>query len=115
MDYRDLPAIAAAILLCGTLIYIAVRWRKAPSAFRAMNWIATASLVAGLFLGAWSTRRFGNQIEPERREVGPVSGATGGAAPLGSKTPGAVSTSVPEGAATKPILSSRPVRSSQVL
>lgn len=46
------PALVAAALLLGSVIYIAVRWRRAPAAFRAIAGVASIWLIAGFLFGA---------------------------------------------------------------
>lgn len=58
MSYWSFPVISAGAILCLTLIYITVRWRKAPTAFKAMNCIWLASLAAGMLLGVWGMHMF---------------------------------------------------------
>jgi hypothetical protein len=42
----------AALALAGVaIVYIVAAWRKAPRAYRAMKWVAAASLAAGVFVG----------------------------------------------------------------
>ena len=45
------PALIAAALVLGTAIYAAVRWRRAPAAFRAIVGVASIWLLAGLLFG----------------------------------------------------------------
>jgi hypothetical protein len=54
--WRYLPGIAAGFIVLVTLIYAVARWRKAPTAFKAIIWVAAANLVAGLLIGVWSLR-----------------------------------------------------------
>ncbi len=46
------PALVAAALLLGSVIYIAVRWSRAPAAFRAIAGVASIWLIAGFLFGA---------------------------------------------------------------
>jgi len=48
------PALIAALLVLGVAIYLLVRWRRAPTAFRAMVTVAGICFVAGLLAGLWS-------------------------------------------------------------
>jgi len=45
--------IAAAALILGGGVYIRLRWKRAPQAYRAMIGLAACYLVAGSLLGAW--------------------------------------------------------------
>lgn len=51
MDYWQIPAFAAAILILGTIGYVVARWRKAPHAFKAIMRVAVISFTAGALLG----------------------------------------------------------------
>jgi hypothetical protein len=46
-------ALIAAALLLATAIHVAVRWRRAPAAFRAISGVACICFVAGMLLGVW--------------------------------------------------------------
>jgi hypothetical protein len=46
--------ILGAVILFAVLLYLELRWRKAPRAFKAMSRVAIASLAAGALLGVWS-------------------------------------------------------------
>jgi hypothetical protein len=45
--------ISAAFLACGIFVYIGIRWRRAPNAFRAMYRVAAVSTVSGILGGIW--------------------------------------------------------------
>jgi len=45
--------ISALALVAGTGLYIFVRWRRSPVAYRAMSGVAIVSVVSGSILGAW--------------------------------------------------------------
>jgi len=51
MNYWMLTAVCAALGLAAVFAYAAIRWRPAPAAFRAMNWVAGVSFSAGVALG----------------------------------------------------------------
>lgn len=53
-SHNNSLAIAALVLIAGGALYIAIRWRRAPQARRALIGVAVSYLVAGLFLGAWA-------------------------------------------------------------
>ena len=46
-------AILAAAIAVVTFAYIALRWRKSPKVFKAMNIVTAADIVAGVFTGIW--------------------------------------------------------------
>ena len=46
-------AILAAAILAITFGYIAIRWRKSPKVFKAMNTVVATSIVAGVLTGVW--------------------------------------------------------------
>ena len=48
-------AFVAALLVLGVTVYVLVRWKRAPAAFRAMNTIAGVCFIAGLFAGLSSS------------------------------------------------------------
>jgi len=50
--WTALILIAAALVL-GVAIYVAVWWRRAPAAFRAIGVVAAVCLVAGFLTGVW--------------------------------------------------------------
>jgi len=52
MNPSLLAATVGAVSLAGTFAYVALRWRRAPAAFKAMNYVALISLVAGVAIGA---------------------------------------------------------------
>jgi len=43
-------SLAGVLLLIVTLGYAAIRWRRAPKVYRAMNWVVSVSAVAGVLL-----------------------------------------------------------------
>ena len=53
-SYWNYLIISAAVTLCAVLTYLVLRWRKAQRAFRAMIFVATACLAAGVLIGVWS-------------------------------------------------------------
>ena len=60
MDYSGFFFIVSAgaiIFVVG--LYIVLRWRKAPTAFRAMSYVAVASFAAGVLLGLSSMQMLG--------------------------------------------------------
>ncbi len=62
-------------MFAGTFAYVAIRWRKAPAAFKAMNYVAIASLVAGVVIGASVMRAlFGPTSLREHRASEPGEG-----------------------------------------
>lgn len=60
MNYWILLCISGVVLMCGSFAYSAIRWRRAPQAFRAMNYVAIASLMAGILL----TLSLAHWVEP---------------------------------------------------
>jgi hypothetical protein len=46
-------AFATVALIAGGLLYINLRWRRSPRAYRAMFVLAGCYLIAGTFAGAW--------------------------------------------------------------
>lgn len=65
------PVLLAALLILGVVTYIAIRWRRAPSALRAMSKVAGVCFIAGFLAGAWALHTAGLRL-------------TSGAAPSGS-------------------------------
>ncbi len=84
MSYWHFLIIAAAAILCSMVAYIAIHWRKAPVAFRAMNLVAMSGLAAGLLAGIWSLHVFTGAPAVE-------SGAAGSAVPPAGVKPSATS------------------------
>jgi hypothetical protein len=78
MDPKLLLAIFAAALLAGIFAYTTVRWRRAPAAFRAMNYVAVFSLIAGIAIGSLATRALFGPASSERE---PAAGPPAGTAP----------------------------------
>jgi hypothetical protein len=56
------PVLSAAILVLGVAVYVAVRWRRAPAAFRAMGKVAGLCFVAGFLAGAWALHAAGSRL-----------------------------------------------------
>ncbi len=56
MTIWHFAGIAAGFIVFATLVYAIARWRKAPTAFKAIIWVAAANLVAGLLIGVWTVR-----------------------------------------------------------
>jgi hypothetical protein len=73
VSYWSFPVIAAGAILSVTLVYITVRWRKAPTAFKAMNCIGLGSLAAGLLLGVWGAHVFNAWTRSEAAPSSDVS------------------------------------------
>jgi transposase len=82
MSYWNLAAITAAVIVCATFAYLAIRWRKAPAAFRARSIIAVASVVAGMLIGLWGFHAIGGTVAV-------VPGSTGSAVASPSAAPSA--------------------------
>jgi hypothetical protein len=65
------PALLAAALVVGAAIYIAVRWRRAPAAFRAMGKVAGICFVAGFLAGMWALHVTDSHLPSMPSEVPP--------------------------------------------
>src|SRR5271169_6125074 len=52
LDWRWIPLVALALIVAGAL-YIRLRWRRSPRAYRAMIALAVCYFVAGSVTGAW--------------------------------------------------------------
>jgi hypothetical protein len=48
------PILVAAALVLSVALYISVRWRRAPTAFRGMISVAGVCLLAGFLAGVWA-------------------------------------------------------------
>lgn len=57
-SYWNYLIIAAVVILSAVLIYLLLRWRKAQRAFRAMSFVGTMCLAAGLLIGVWGMHAF---------------------------------------------------------
>src|SRR3990170_4620252 len=77
------PALIAAVLVLGALTYVAIRWRRAPAAFRAMNTVAGICFVAGFLAGVWAFHLTGSRSAPATSPHAP-SGPSPSSAPAGS-------------------------------
>jgi hypothetical protein len=79
-------AIVLAALVAGIFAYTTIRWRRAPAAFRAMNYVALLSLVVGITIGAVAMRVLTRPESPERAHGGGESG-DGAAGPSVKREP----------------------------
>lgn len=52
------------VIVCGIFLYSAVRWRKAPRVFRAMNWVAAVSVFSGVLIALPLEHWLGPIFEP---------------------------------------------------
>ncbi len=69
-----IATIAAVALIAGGMLYIRLRWHRAPQAYRAMTAVAGCFFVAGLVTGAVAYRLFANS--PNIAPVAPVAVAS---------------------------------------
>lgn len=56
MSHWHFVIIPAGAILVAVLLYVALRWRKAPKVFKAMYFVMIASLVAGGLAGVWGVK-----------------------------------------------------------
>jgi hypothetical protein len=56
MNATLLLASVLAALVVGIFAYTAIRWRRSPRVFKAMNYVAFLSLIAGIAIGALASR-----------------------------------------------------------
>ncbi len=52
MTWKSAIIVAAVMVVLGTL-YICLRWRRSPQAYRAMIWLTACYFVSGSIVGAW--------------------------------------------------------------
>src|SRR5208282_4141838 len=52
VTWKSAIIVAVVLVVLGTL-YIRLRWRRAPQAYRAMIWLTACYFVAGSIVGAW--------------------------------------------------------------
>ncbi len=95
MSYWSFPVISAGAILCVTLIYITVRWRKAPTAFKAMNCIGLASLAAGVLLGVWGVHVFNAWTRSEAARSASISRGESSTPPRSSEPASAIPSGTP--------------------
>jgi len=79
MNSKLVLAIVPAALVAGIFTYTTIRWRRAPAAFKAMNYVALVSLLVGMVIGALATRALVGPGSLERPHNGsePAPSATG--------------------------------------
>jgi hypothetical protein len=63
--------LVALVLALGGALYIHLRWRRAPQAYRAMIALAACYFVAGVIMGAWILRLAPNPIVPPSQVAPP--------------------------------------------
>lgn len=71
-----LVVIAAALIAAGAL-YIRLRWRRSPQAYRAMIANAVCYFAAGAILGGWFVHLVAPAPPGQREAIAPDAGATG--------------------------------------
>jgi hypothetical protein len=79
MNTTLLIAMGLAVTVAGIFAYSAIRWRRSPRVFKAMNYVALLSLLVGIAIGALATRAI---IGPRPAET--AHGASAPAATLGA-------------------------------
>jgi hypothetical protein len=94
-----LMVIVASAILAVTFAYIALRWRKSPKVFKAMNVVAGASAVAGVLAGLW--------VGGIAHEWSPFHKGTRGSASTGASDSGSVAPGPEEGSTRIPDLKGR--------
>jgi len=76
-------ALTAPALVLAVAFYIAMRWRRAPAAFRAMKAVAGLCFVAGFLAGAWVVHRVGSPTANPSAALSPAA-RSAPSAPVGS-------------------------------
>jgi hypothetical protein len=56
MNPTLLLVLGLAAIVAGIFAYSAIRWRRSPRVFKAMNYVAALSLIVGMAIGAFATR-----------------------------------------------------------
>lgn len=69
MSYWHLLIILATAVVLAVALYVPLRWAKAPRVLKAMGFVATASLVAGVLVGFWSMHMLDTWKGSEVREA----------------------------------------------
>ena len=95
--------IATILLLTAGAVYIRVRWRRAPQAYRAMIAIAVGYLVAGVVLGGWIVIRV---MQPSTNAVAAKGTSVGSPADVTPELPNRLSAKVVVGAQSTQYLAS---------
>jgi hypothetical protein len=101
MNATLLLASVLAAVVTGIFVYTAIRWRRSPRVFKAMNYVALLSLIVGIAIGAVAMRaivRLETAATAHRTSQPPVAsqpagtsqpaGAVGGRSPEGESAAG---------------------------
>jgi hypothetical protein len=104
MSYWHYLLISGAVIVFAILLYLILRWRKAPRAFKVMNLVSAASLAAGVLLGIWGMHMIDIWMNTGARGMESTP-STGSSASATSSSPGTPTPEVtPIGTGTTPIL-----------
>jgi hypothetical protein len=115
MSFWLLLLILGAVILFAVLLYLELRWRKAPRAFKAMSGVAIASLAAGTLLGVWSVHLLDAWTSTGTGDAGRTPGSGASVTPTSSPSRAPIPEVTPIVSSTAPAVTPERDRVSRIL